>query len=332
MQAIHSKGSENATAFVNGHVYTIDDARPWAEAFIVDPNDRFEAVGSNEEIRSIAQRRKLVQYQLQGKLVMPGIHDAHTHLLKAGSQRTGEAHVGWESGDETLASNIQAASCSCAYSNVLSNWIVGNFYQATNFADGIPDRKYLDQLYPDTPVLVREISCHRILVNTAGLREMGIDDDVKNPPGGFFGRRLDGTLTGEIVEAATVPIWANLPTTPLGYAKTVIEFAMSECHRYGITSVQEASATTVCLHAGRELEAENRLPLDICTHIVSAPAGATGEREEALAALLDVAEAFESKHVHTGFVNFWLDGAPLPPQLPNAVWTAMGSPMPSIFC
>ncbi|KAI4651028.1 hypothetical protein J4E93_003387 [Alternaria ventricosa] len=320
-----SKGSENATAFVNGRVYTMDDAQPWVEAFIVNPDGKFEAVGSNEEIRTIAKRRGLVQYQLQEKFVMPGIHDAHTHLLAAGCQRTGEAHVGWDSTDKTLASNIKSASCACAFSNVMGNWIIGNFYQASNFADGIPDRKYLDELYPDDPVIVREISCHRILVNTAGLREMGIDDDVKDPPGGFFFRRPDGTLTGEIVEAATTPIWRGLPRTPLSYAKTVIEFAMSECHRYGITSVQEASANTVYLHAVRELEAENRLPLNIHTHIVAAPEKAH-EREESLAALLNVAEAFESKHVHTSFVKFFLDGAPLPPQSTQCDLNDHGAP------
>jgi predicted amidohydrolase YtcJ len=238
-------------------------------------------------------------YQMQEKFVMPGIHDAHTHLLAAGCQRTGEAHIGWDSDDKTLAKNIRSASCACAYSNVMGNWIIGNFYQASNFADGIPDRKYLDELYPNDPVIVREISCHRILMNTAGLREMGIDDDVENPPGGFYFRRPDGTLTGEIVEAATTPVWRNLPRTPLSYAKTVIEFAVTECHRYGITSVQEASANTVYLHAVRELEAENRLPLKINTHIVAAPEK-HGESEESLAALLNVADAFESRHVHTG--------------------------------
>lgn len=308
-----SKGSENATAFVNGRVYTLNDAQLWAEAFIVGPDGKFEAVGSNEEIRTLAQSRRLVQYQLQGKFIMPGIHDAHTHLLAAGCQRTGEAHVGWESSDKTLANNIKSASCACAYSNVMGNWTIGNFYSASNFADGIPDRKYLDELYPNDPVIVREISCHRILVNTAGLREMGLDENVKDPPGGAYFRRPDGTLTGEIIEAATAPVWRHLPRTPLSYAKTVIEFAVSECHRYGITSVQESSANTVYLHAVRELEAENRLPLNISTHIVAAPE-THGESEESLTALLNVAEAFESKHVHTGFVKFFLDGAPLPPQ------------------
>lgn len=59
--------------------------------------------------------------------------------------------------------------CACAYHNVARDWVIGNFYQASFFPDGIPDRKYLDAKYPDDPVLVGEVSCHRILLNTAGL-------------------------------------------------------------------------------------------------------------------------------------------------------------------
>ena len=175
---------------------------------------------------------------------------------------------------------------------------------------------------------MREISSHRFLVNAAGLFALGIDEYVKEPPGGSFCRRPDGKLTGEIVGAATVPVWQNLPRTSLSYAKTVIEFAVSECHRYGITSVQEASATDVYLRAVRELEAEHRLPLDISAHIVSVPEPSTGERGDSLAGLLDVKDAFASKHVHTGFGEFWLDGAALPPLSTQCDLDSEGKPDP----
>lgn len=86
------------------------------------------------------------------------------------------------------------------------------------------------------------------------------------------------------------------------------------CHRYGITSCQEASANSLYLHALRELEQENWLDLDIYTHIVRAPETFAMESRQSLADLLDVAEGFRSKHVHTNFVKLWLDGAPLPPE------------------
>lgn len=308
-----SKSSDNAVAFVNGRVYTVNDAQPWAEAFIVNPEGLFEAVGSNAEIKAIALKKNLVQYQLKDKFVMPGIHDAHTHLLCGSMQRLGEAHIGFNSTSANMAQDLEHASCACAYSNVMGDWIIGNYYSAENFPNGIPDRKYLDEKYPDVPVMVREVSCHRVLLNTAALARVGITKDSKDPHGGFFLRRPDGELTGEVVEAAATPVFLALPRTPLGYVKTALEFAASECHRYGITSVQEASANTVYLHAVKELDSENRLPLDISAHIVCAPEGPALEPRDRLAALLNVAEAFESVHVHTKFVKLFMDGAPLPP-------------------
>ena len=117
-----TKRSGNATAFVNGRVYIMNDARPWAEAFIVDADGIFEVIGSNAEIQKIANanRRMLVQYQLRGQFVMPGIHDAHTRLLAAGRQRLGEVYVGWDSDERTLASNISSASRACDYSDIAS--------------------------------------------------------------------------------------------------------------------------------------------------------------------------------------------------------------------
>ncbi|EOA90519.1 uncharacterized protein SETTUDRAFT_37154 [Exserohilum turcica Et28A] len=321
-----SKGPENSVAFIDGRVYTMNQAQPWAEAFIVNSKGVFEAVGSNAEIKAIAKKRRLIQYQLKSKFVMPGIHDAHTHLPCGSMQRLGEAHIGFNSSSNNMAHDLEHAGCACAYSNVMGDWIIGNFYSSENFPDGIPDRKYLDEKYPDVPVMVREVSCHRVLLNTTGLKRVGLNRDSQAPHGGSLPRRPDGELTGEVIEGAIGMVFLALPRTLLGYVKTALEFAISECHRYGITSVQEASANTLYLHAVKELESENRLPLDISTHIVCAPEGPALEPRERLAALLNVAEAFESEHVHSDFVKLFLDGAPLPPNSTQSDLDENGKP------
>ncbi|KAL4792232.1 hypothetical protein BDV19DRAFT_392407 [Aspergillus venezuelensis] len=141
--------------------------------------------------------------------------------------------------------------------------VIGNFYHASQFPDGIPDRKYIDEEYSDTPVLIREVSCHKILVNSAGLACMGISSDIQDPRGGYYIRRPDGELTGEIVETAAQPVWNSIPKTSLHYVRTALTLAIRECHRYGITSAQEASAKTLLLHAAKDLEDENRFDLDL---------------------------------------------------------------------
>lgn len=325
---LSSAQDHDSVAYLHGRVYTVNQDQPWAEAFIVSATGIIEAIGSDEEILNIAKPRNLVCLDLHREFVMPGIHDAHTHLLMASMQALNESSIGFDAG-ENIAERLIHGQCACAYHNVAGDWVIGNFYQASFFPDGIPDRKYLDARYPDTPVLIREVSCHRILLNTAGLERAGINpENESDPPGGFYIRRVDGTLTGEVAENAMSNVFATLPVPPLSHAKRALEYGVRMCHRYGITSCQEASANSLYLHALRELELENRLNLDVYTHIVCAPETFAMESRQSLDTLLDVASGFASKHVRTNFVKFWLDGAPLPPEYTQCDLDADGRPEP----
>lgn len=155
----------------------------------------------------------------------------------------------------------------------------------------------------------------------------GYDTQVKeDPPGGKYVRRPDGSLTGELVEAATAQAWTRLPQPPVSYVKEAILYGIRMSHRFGITSVQEASANTVYLHALRELEQENQLRMRIFPHIVHAPETFAAEGQETLHRLIDIAEEFSSEHVDARFVKFWMDGAPIPPHFTHCDLGPDGSP------
>ncbi|KAL4942433.1 hypothetical protein BDV06DRAFT_211861 [Aspergillus oleicola] len=311
-------GSRNSVAYYNGSVFTVNDKQPWASAFIVSDTDIFEAVGSDEQILAAAKQRQLIKFDLRQKFVMPGVHDAHAHIWTAGLQHLSEANMVLEDNDAKIAEKLLGAHCQCSYIGAREDWIFGNSYLSTHFPDNKPDRCHLDRIWPDQPVLIRDFAQHDLLLNSAGLKALGIDESVVDPPGGAFPRRADGSLTGEAIEAATQTIWLRMPTPPLAHVKRAVAYSLSTFHRYGITSAQEATANTLFLHALREVEQENILDLDVYTHILSAPGGFFMEREDTLAALLDVAEGFRSKHIHPQFVKFILDGSPVPPNLTHA--------------
>ncbi|KAF5013356.1 hypothetical protein FDECE_633, partial [Fusarium decemcellulare] len=297
-----SLSADNAVAYYNGRVYTINKQQPWADAFIVSPTGVFEAIGSNADVEKIAAERNLVKFNLRQKFVMPGIHDAHTHLLAASTGHLSEIQIGRDASEKTLAPKLKDAHCACAYHNVFGDWIIGSFYSAGCFPDGKPDRKYLDEAYPDQPVIVRDVSVHNVLLNTAALQQCGIDpNNAVDPPGGQFVRRSDGVLTGEVLEFGQLQVLGQLRRPPLAYIKNAIRFGIEMCHRYGITSCQEASASTAYLHAIKELDAENDLPIDIYTHIVCHHDFhfTTSESRISLEALLDISEGFITKHIHT---------------------------------
>ncbi|KAH7184469.1 amidohydrolase family-domain-containing protein [Fusarium oxysporum] len=308
MEPLSSATWANSVAYYNGRVYTVNEMQEWAEGFIVNETGVFEAVGSSQDILAIADKRRLVRFDLRQKFIMPGIHDAHAHMYFAGLAQMSEATLELEPNDAKIAEKIQKGHCMCSHTGERHDWILGNSYLPIHFPDNVPDRRYLDEIFPDRPVLIRELSVHSMLLNTTALERLNINDATPDPLGGRYVRRADGTLSGELYESAMEKVWNAVPFPPMSHYKRALSHAVSICHSYGITSAQEATASTMELHAFRELEAENRLDFDIYTHIVSAPGSAVGESEDSLAAQISIAEGFRTKHIHPHFIKFILDG------------------------
>jgi predicted amidohydrolase YtcJ len=63
---------------VNGRIYTLDPARPWAEAIAVS-GSRIAAVGANADVRRAAAAGARV-VDLEGAFALPGFNDAHVHI------------------------------------------------------------------------------------------------------------------------------------------------------------------------------------------------------------------------------------------------------------
>ncbi|KAF2878555.1 amidohydrolase 3 [Massariosphaeria phaeospora] len=312
--AISSTADLNSTVYINGCVYTIDSARPWASAFIVSADGLFEYVGSTEEVLLIAQRRHLVIVDLKNQFVMPGVHDAHMHFLYSGLALTSDVDIGMDTTATNIAQKIKDAGCKCHYVNTYQDWIMANVYNNEGFPNGVADRKDLDEMFPDIPVVVSGGAGHSKLLNTKALERAGYDiENEKDVHGGKFFRREDGSLTGELGETAMTKAALALPFPGLNHIKRVLKYAIVVAHRSGVTSCQEASSNTLLLRALKELDEEGKLDLDISTHIVYGPEYIAHESASTLHKLLDETEKFKSKHVDTRFVKIILDGVPLPP-------------------
>jgi predicted amidohydrolase YtcJ len=67
---------------VNGHFHTVDEAQPVVTAVAIR-DGRFLAVGSDDEMRALAAPATQIE-DLGGATVVPGLIDAHNHLLSTG--------------------------------------------------------------------------------------------------------------------------------------------------------------------------------------------------------------------------------------------------------
>ncbi|UOT03270.1 amidohydrolase [Rhodococcus opacus] len=310
-------------ALVNGRIYTVDPSSPWAEAVLID-DGVFSVVGSDAEVRAAApEGTEFVD--LAGKLAMPGLHDAHTHLLFSGLKFKYEARLTSPGSPAEIVHDLGNCHCADLVSAGEQPWIVGGEFLPTAFADGQLDRTFLDEAFPDQPVFLYDYTIHHAFVNSKALEIAGLSDESQDPPGGRLIRR-DGTneLTGELVEQARWPVMRAMPDYRPEIYRDAVAWAVATCHRFGITSVQEASASPQALAAYRDLDRDGGLDLHVAAHLVWREEGfgmaSTAELDRTIADR----ESFASAHLDTGFIKIWLDGAPLPPHMTQADLDAHG--------
>ncbi|KAM6513192.1 hypothetical protein FALCPG4_015654 [Fusarium falciforme] len=303
-----------SVAYLNGNVYTVNTAQRWAEAFIISPDGIFTAIGLNDEIRLIAKENSLVTVNLNGRFVMPGIHDSHVHTFHSGLHLLSDVLMDFEADETTLdgkgmMERMKSGSCACAFHGAYSDWIVGVLYEAQDF-----DRADLDQEWPNNPVIIHGGGGHSKYLNTLGLQRAGFD--IASEPDAehaYFLRRQDGSLTGAITGQNAMGR-ANLAVTrpTLSHVKRALRRALSELHRYGVTSCQEAAANTLLLEALHELDVANQLQMDYSTHILYRNEWLSGELLSDPEELIRDSHQYRSKHVDTRFIKFMMDGTPNP--------------------
>ncbi|CRG83405.1 hypothetical protein PISL3812_00756 [Talaromyces islandicus] len=300
-----------AVAYYNGKVHT--SSQTPAEAFIVDQG-KFLEVGTSAEILQTAHIHGLVTFDLHGRFVMPGIHDAHVHLLSAGISYLSGVSLPGDTTTHNVAERLRDGQCMCSYQHAYQDWVVGNAFAIAEY-----DRESLDRDFPDTPVIIQGGAGHSAYLNTAGLIKAGYDvQNEPDVPGAKFRRRADGSLTGEMAELAMNKAMLAKGNPNLEHAKRAIRAAVHRLHRAGVTSCQEAGTNSVILDALRELDSENALRIDVAAHSVYAPEFLANERQSSLKKLIERAPGLATQHVRTNFVKVLLDGVPLPPVFSSA--------------
>src|SRR5438477_1251575 len=175
--------------FVNGKIWTADDARPSAEALAVS-GDKIVAVGSSQEIRALAGPTT-VTLDLGGRLMLPGFQDSHAHFPGP------SVNAVKLDGIETLQA-FQKRLADFAKSHPKLAWITGAGWVYSGFPNQTVDKKYIDTVISDRPVYVLERDGHMGLANTKALQLAGITRDTKDPPNGHIMRDLNGEPTGEL--------------------------------------------------------------------------------------------------------------------------------------
>jgi len=238
--------------FRNGAVYTVDAVRSWAEAVAVR-DGRIVYVGHDTGLAPwIGPTTRSVD--LQGKMLLPGFHDSHVHLVGGGIELS-ECDIN----GLTKLDQILDALRRYADKHPRKKWIRGGGWPLT-LEGGNPDKSLLDKIVADRPVVLDAFDGHSCWANSRALEIAGITKETADPPRGRIERDpKTSEPTGTLREGAMGLVIGKMP--PYKHEEYVdgLRRGLEMANRFGITSVQEASVGEPHLNAFAELDKSNQL-------------------------------------------------------------------------
>lgn len=280
---------------LNGNVYTIDPHLPKAEA-IATEGSKIVAVGRSSDVENLGRKNFRV-IDLEGKTVLPGLTDCHTHFLSfAHGLRRVNLH-GISSFDEIL-STIEVFAAKLKD----DEWMVGDGWDKNVVGgDSLFTRQALDKLCPRHPVALQSKDHHMLWVNSKALEEVGIDKTTNDPRGGKIEKDGgSGEPTGLLKEDACDLVWEIVPPPPADASKKSLRQAMRIANSYGLTGIQNHDDPG-SHELFQELEAEGGLTLRVSSWLP--------KEELAHAINSGMTSGQGSDNLKLGGVKFYCDGS-----------------------
>jgi predicted amidohydrolase YtcJ len=240
---------------VGARIYTVDDARPVADAMAVR-GGRVVFVGSERGALALkgASTRVL---ELRGRTVVPGITDAHAHLLGLGRSLTSVNLVGTKSYEEVIARVAARAKEVPA-----GAWVLGRGWDQNQWGDTrFPTHEALSRAVPNNPVALTRVDGHALLANARAMALARVTASTRDPEGGRIVRSAGGAPSGVFVDNAQDLIEHAIPVPSREEAKQALLAAISEANKWGLTGVHDAGESQQVIDIFEELARSGALNL-----------------------------------------------------------------------
>jgi predicted amidohydrolase YtcJ len=181
-----------------------------------------------------------------GRTLLPGLIDAHGHVLDLGLQRVQIDLTGTAS-----LAEAQARISTYAHAHPRSVWLQGGGWNQEIWKLGrFPEARELDAAVRDRPVVLDRIDGHAKWLNARALQAAGINKDTPDPPGGRIEHDTAGQPSGVLIDQAMSLIEAKVPPPSEGEQRTALRAALAHMNAVGLTGVGDAgvSAAEIALY------------------------------------------------------------------------------------
>jgi hypothetical protein len=248
--------------FLNGSIHTFNKQLEIIEAISIK-DGVIEQIGSNEEIKKIIDKNTSV-INLEGKMMMPSFHDAHSHPIWSGIDQY-KCVVSELYEIEGMQSEIK--ECLNSELTKTTGWLVGTGLNIGIFPAGNPNKSLLDEISTDIPIYVDASDGHSGLANSKALELAGITANTSNPEQGIIERDPNtGEPSGTLREPAAMNLVRDITPkdTDALYDKG-LNFAQDLAHSFGITSSIAASVGKQHMATYKRAAVNNQLNLRVIT-------------------------------------------------------------------
>jgi predicted amidohydrolase YtcJ len=247
----------NMPQIVLADVITLESTQPLTQAVLCS-NGWIQAVGTREELQTMAPQASILDFR--GHHLTPGLTDAHVHLVLYGFslERLDLSQTrSWREATRLIAERAAHLEP--------GTWLQGGGFLRSNWGlEGHPLAAWLDEVAPNTPVLIASRDGHALWVNSLALRLAGIHAGTPNPDGGVIVRDEQGDPSGTLLETAAALLRQAMPVPAFADFMRAAKAAAADLDARGFTCVHTMAAEPAdCLRAILELEARQDMPLRI---------------------------------------------------------------------
>ena len=279
----------------NAHVWTVDPSRPEAEAVAI-LGERIVAVGSSQQVEAWRGPNTRV-VDANGKRLLPGFNDAHTHFDEGGAQLE-LVQLNDATSAEEFARRIRQQAASLHK----GDWVLGGDWDETKWTPAVlPTKELIDGFTADTPVAVSRYDGHMVLANSLALKLAGITAQTPDPAGGVIVRDAKGNPTGALKDSAEDMLFKFVPPPTHAQLRHNIEHALAYAASLGVTSIQHMNPDYAVIAIYNELLDEGKLT----SRVYAAPLISQVDDQ----VKIGVRRAFGGPYLRIGALKAYADGS-----------------------
>lgn len=247
--------------FTNGKIYSMKEEGQYYEALGVK-DGVIQFVGTDEEAFKLEAEKKV---DLEGKMMIPGMADAHMHMY-AYCQNLTFVDLSEAKSIGEMVSLMKAKADKTA----AGNWIKGvNFDQSKWVENRFPTLEEMDSISTEHPVIIKRCCLHAVVANSKALEFVGIDKDYDAGSGGIVEKDENGNPNGILREQST-KVFDDVLPDPLKDAneqKRIFKEVLTDMSSKGITTIHTYAAKiwqyNEDIQLYRDFEKDGKLPVRV---------------------------------------------------------------------